>query len=334
MPFDFAHPAALALLPLALLPLLRRRSDTLDFSFVPWLPVDRTGRMLGWLWRACAVLAMTGIVIGLAGPGRSGVQIQRFARGAEVLILMDRSSSMDAIPRGLQAAGALTAGDSKNKVARDLLTRFVTMRPNDRFALLTFSAAVMPVAPFTDHNQAVLAGLAATGVGRGLPDTDMAAALLAGIAAFDHRSYSGSRIILVVSDGGARLDAPTQERVRAGLARNRIGLYFIYIRSSVNSPNLVGAKPNHDAADDAAASEELALHRYFLSLATSYRLYQADDSKAMAAALAEIDRQQNLPLTFFERLPRQDESGRFYLAALLACALLLGCRSLQARRWT
>ena len=97
MPFDFAHPLALALLPLALLPLLRRRKDTLAFSYLAWLPPDRCGRVMGWLWRAMAVLAMASIVIGLASPGRSGAQLERSGHGAEALILLDRSSSMDAV---------------------------------------------------------------------------------------------------------------------------------------------------------------------------------------------------------------------------------------------
>ncbi|NMM29184.1 MAG: VWA domain-containing protein [Glaciimonas sp.] len=330
MSFDFDHPAALALLPLALLPLLRRRKDTLTFSYLAWLPADYYGRMMGWLWRALAVLAIASIVIGLASPGRSGAQLLRSGHGAEVLILMDRSTSMDAIiPKGVLAAGSLSEGESKNMVARELLTQFVTKRPNDRFALTMFSTSVMPVAPFSDHNQAVLAGLGATGIGRGLPNTNMGAALLAAIDEFQRRSYSGSRIILIVSDGGAQLDETTRQRIQGGLSRNRIGLYFIYIRSSVNSPNL-----NAEIPDNTRATEEVALHRFFLSLPTPYRLYQADDSKAMAAALADINRQQNLPLSFFERVPRQDDSGKFFIGALLACALLLVGRSLQLRTWT
>lgn len=337
MAIDFTHPWVLALLPLALLPLLRRRADTLVFSSLAWLPPDPFGRRLGWLWRACAMLAMACSVIGLASPGRSGAQLPRSGHGAEALILMDRSSSMDAIipPKGLvAAAGGLSEGESKNRVARQLLTQFVTRRPDDRFALTTFSTSVMQVAPFSDHNQAVLAGLAATGIGRGLPNTNMGAALLEAIDAFRLRSYSGSRIILIVSDGGAQLDQATRVRIQEGLARHRIGLYFIYIRSNSISPNLTEVDTDVVATDGAYESEEVALHRFFLSLNTPYRLYQADDANAMAAALAEIDRQQNLPLTFFERMPRQDDSAKFFIAALLACVLLLACRSLELRRWT
>jgi mxaC protein len=365
LPFDFVHPLALLLLPLALLPLLRRKKGVLVFSHVGWLPPDPVGRAASWLWHAIAVLGIATIVIGLASPGRSGVQLQRSGVGAEVLILMDRSTSMDAIipPKGLVgAAGGLSEGESKNMVARELLSQFVTRRPDDRFGLTMFGSSVMSVAPFTNHNDAVLAGLAATAIGRGLPNTNMGAALQTAISAFEQRSYSGSRVILLMSDGGARLDAARQQRIAAGLARNRISLYFIYIRSSSISPDLIGvdvsddgqppsgtapvmtgegdSMPGTGGAQAALASQpreeagELALHRFFSSLATPYRLYQSDDAQAMAAALAEIDRQQNLPLTFFERVPRQDDSGKFFIAALLCSILLLASRAFQLGRWT
>ena len=330
MNIDFGHPAALALISLAALPFLPRRRDSLSFSHVALLPRDAAGTALDWVWRCCAALAMTAIAVGLAGPGRAGAEVLHFGRGAEVMLLMDRSSSMDAMISGKGTmAETDSAAGSKNKIARDLLTQFVTHRPDDRFALTTFSTGVMPVAPFTDHNEAVLAGLGATEIGRGLPHTDMGAALLVAIDAFEQRRYSGSRIILLVSDGGAELDDGIRDRIQAGLSRNRIGLYYLYIRSSAISPNLNVAIPA-----DATPGEELSLHRFFLSLPTPYHLYQADDSTAMHAALAEIDRQQNLPLSFVERVPREDHSTRFFAAAAVACALLFACSSLQMRSWT
>ena len=93
--FDLLHPWLLLLAPLALLPLLRNRRDTLAYSYLAWLPADRTGRVLGFLWRAFAVLAFLGIVLALAGPGRSETTLMRSGRGAEILVLMDRSTSMD-----------------------------------------------------------------------------------------------------------------------------------------------------------------------------------------------------------------------------------------------
>ncbi len=328
---DLAQPLWLLLLPLAVLPLLRRRRDTLTLATIAWLPHDRVGRVAGLLWRACAVLAIAGIVVGLAGPGRSGAQQLRTGRGAEVLILLDRSSSMDAntLQKDVKSGGQFNASrPTKLAVVRDLLSEFVTQRPDDRFALMTFSTRAMLVAPFSDAHATVLAGLQATAIGRGLPDTLMGRALLAAIEQFDGRPYSGSRIILIVSDGGARLDEGQRQRIAAGLARHRIGLYWVYIRSSPNSPDL-----SRDVAGTLDSDEEQALHDYFRSLATPYRLYQTDDAEAMAQAMAEIDRQQNLPLSTLERLPRRDLSPACYLAALLACLGLLASRALQLDRW-
>jgi mxaC protein len=327
--FDFAYPAALALLPLAALPWLKRKS-TMTFSHVPILPADRTGAVLELMARLLGCLAMVGVIVGLASPGYSAAQLVRTGHGAEVLLLMDRSSSMDNVIAGKGTmAEASSLGGSKNKMARDLLTEFVGKRPNDRFALTIFSTGVMPVAPFTDHNEAVMAGLAATSIGRGLPHTDLGAALLAAINAFQHRIYSGSRVVLLVSDGGAKLDEPTRRRIQTGLTRNRIGLYYIYIRSTANSPNL-----NVDVSTSEDSGEEMALHRFFLSLSTPYHLYQADDSNAIATALKQIDQQQNLPLSFVERVPRIDKSAYGFAIAAASCLGLFGFGFLRLRSWT
>ncbi|MHA7685226.1 vWA domain-containing protein [Cupriavidus sp. PET2-C1] len=328
IPFDFVHPWVLALLPLALLPLLRRRGDTLSFPCVAWLPPDRIGRVAGALERGLAVIAMAGIIVGLASPGRSETQVARTGHGAEILILLDRSGSMNSVivAKGEQAA-LRTQGDTKGDVARELLTRFVAQRPNDRYAFMMFSTSPLRVLPFTERKQAIQAGIAATRIGRGLMNTDIGRAVLAAIAEFDARPYSGSRIILMVSDGGAQLDAGTRKRIEAGLARNRIALYWIYLRTGI-SPSL-----HADVPDDSPA-QEIALHRFFQSLATPYRAYEAEDASAMAAAIAEVGRQQNLPLSFTERVPRKDGSAYVFGAALVCCALLLGYRCLQLRSWT
>jgi mxaC protein len=91
----FEHPWVLILLPLALLPLLRRRRDTLAFPSVSWLPPDRIGQIIGWLWPVFAVLALASSIVALAQPGRPQTLVQRTGTGAEVLVLLDRSRSMD-----------------------------------------------------------------------------------------------------------------------------------------------------------------------------------------------------------------------------------------------
>jgi len=219
----------------------------------------------------------------------------------------------------------LGRGQPKAKVARDLLAKFVVQRPDDRFALMFFSTKPLSVVSFTQHDEVVQAGIAAADVGRGLADTDVGRALLAAIGEFDRRAYSGSRIILLVSDGGAYLDQPTQRRILAGLARNRIALYWIYLRS-YNSPAL-------DTAEGGNAPE-IALHNFFQSLRTPYHAYQAEVPEDLAKAVADVGRQQNFPLDFLEQVPRQDFSRRFIAAAAVCCLLLLLGQQLALRNWT
>jgi mxaC protein len=332
--FDFAQPWALLLLPLALLPLLRRRRDTLMFSHVPWLPADAVGRMAGFLWRALAVLAILGTVLALARPGRSETQVLRTGRGAEILVLMDRSRSMDdrmltsdwkSLDPVVVRAQSWSRGEQKGKVARNLLSKFVAERPDDRFALMFFSANPIHVVPFTQHGEVIQAAITAGGVGRGLSDTDVGWALITAIKEFDRRPYSGSRIILLVSDGGAKLDEETQREIQAGMLKNRIALNWIYLRS-VNGPDF-----NHPREDDAMA--EIVLHRFFQSLQTPYSAYQAQTPEDLAQAIAEVGKLQNFPLDFLERVPRQDYSRHCLALAALCCLMLLIYRSMQLRSW-
>jgi len=330
----FAEPWALLLLPLALLPLLRRRRDSLMFSHVPWLPADAVGRIAGFLWLALAMLAILSIVLALAQPGRSEMQVPRTGRGAEILVLMDRSRSMDdrmlasdwkTLDPLVVRAQSASRGEPKGKVARMLLSKFVAERPDDRFALMFFSASPIHVVAFTQHDEVMQAAITAGGIGRGLSDTDVGGALISAIKEFDRRPYSGSRIILLVSDGGAKLDEETQREIHAGMLKNRIALNWIYLRS-INGPDFT-----HPMQDDAMA--EIVLHRYFQTLQTPYRAYQAQTPEDLAQAIAEVGKQQNFPLDFMEQIPRQDYSRHCLALAALCCLTLLIYRSMQLRSW-
>jgi mxaC protein len=218
-------------------------------------------------------------------------------------------------------------GPQKSKTARELLSHFVAQRPEDRFSLMFFSGGPLPVVPFTQHADVVQAGIAAGGTGPGLSSTDVGRALLAAIAEFDTREYTGSRAILLVSDGGAQLDPQTQRRIAAGCARNRIALYWLYLRS-INGATLDTDDPQ------AGAVAEVALHRFFQGLTTPYRAYQVSEAKDLAQAVADVGRQQNLPLDYTERIPRQDYGRGCFAFGAFACLLLLGFSAVQLRSWT
>jgi mxaC protein len=318
------HPAALLLLPLAVLPLLPSRRGTALFSSISALPRDRWGTTAGALLRAAAALAIACTALALADPGRPETLVQRTGRGAEIVLLIDRSRSMDErmLPSDWRSIDPLnlryqaqSRGEAKSLMARRLLSRFVAERPDDRFALIFFSTNPIRIVPFTQHDDVVQAGITAGGIGRGLADTDVGRALAGAIAEFDDRPYTGSRIVLLVSDGGARLDAATQARLRTAARRNRVGLDWIYLRS-VNSPRL------DTPGDEAEAVPEIALHRFFQTLPGPYRAYEAEDPDGVSRAVADVARRQNYPLDFMERVPRLPYAHAL-LRVAFACVLVV-----------
>lgn len=327
---DFMSPWALGLLPLALLPLLpllhRTADDSLPIGSTEWLPRDRLGMIAEGVWRSLAVGSIGLIVVALAGPGRAESGIERMTRGAELSILLDRSASMDAgIRYGLPQPGdAPRVSTTKNRIVREALATLVATRPDNRYALTLFNAAPIRVSPFGDDSAIVQAALAGSAIGRGPSETNMGRALLAAIDSFEGRAYTGSRAILLVSDGGARLDEVTRRRISQGLARERVALYFIYVRSSPNSPELEHMGPN--AQVDV---EEVALHVFFEGLDTDYEVFDAEDPASMAAAVERIDERQNLPLTWIEKRPRVDHRKGVLGAALVAGLGLLALSGLR-----
>jgi mxaC protein len=333
---EFIHPWALTLLPLALLPLLGSGRHALAFSYLPWLPPDPIGRIVRWAWTAIAVLAMAGIVLALAGLSRPQTNVLRTGRGAEVLILMDRSRSMDdrMLPDNWRLIDPMQLryqvwdhGPVKSQVARDLLSKFVARRTEDRFSLMFFSSNPLSVIPFTQHQEVVQAAIAAGGVGRGLADTDMGRALIAAIDQFQGRPYTGSRIILLVSDGGAQLDQQTRRRIVAGLQRNRIGLYFLYLRS-FNGHALDSSEPGSEAVP------EVALNRFFQALKTPYRAYQSEVPEDLARAIADVGAQQNLPLEYYEPIPRRNFAKPLLDLSAACCAALLAMSAALLKAWS
>ena len=334
---EFLRPTALALLPLALLPLLpllpwpRLGGDERVVPSTAWLPRDPRGTLVEWLWRALGAATVAATVVALAGPARAESRVERVGRGAEIAILLDRSSSMDAKIRppppvpGLPPPPTMT----KNAVVREALEPLLAERSESRYALILFNAAPMRVAPFGDDAAVAQAALDASAIGRGPSETEMGRALLAAIEAFEGRPYGGSRAILLVSDGGARLDAATRRAIRRGLAEQRAALYFVYVRSSPNSPNLETVGTSRDVAAADAELEEIELHLFFESLESGYAVFEAEDPASMNAAIARIDEEQDQPLVWYERVPRVDLVRPWTLAACLGSLGLLALSALR-----
>lgn len=336
------HPAWLWALPLALLPWWRPGAGVLAPLRVPhralW-PADGASRWMGRALRAAASLGLALLVLALSEPYRPALEVQREGRGAEIVLLLDRSRSMDQSPlasTGPMAGYQPNYGQSarhgaeqrltKAALARRELSALAARRPQDRYAMLVFSSRPLQVLGFTQKPAAIQAAIEAGSIGRGIGDTDIGEALLGGLRLFEGRPYTGSRVLMLVSDGGDHLEQAVREAIAQRLAAHRVRLVWIYLRAP-RSPGLE-AEPGSDA-EAAGTVPEIFLHRFFRSLGTPYTAYEAGTAEALQRAIQDIERLENLPITYTERLPRED-LGSVCLALALACAAGLAWASRRA----
>jgi len=327
MSFSFEHGAALWLLPLAVLPWLPgvQKPDG-RYSALSLIAFDRRSAWVSVVLRSSASLAIAALVTALAAPRRPETTIETVGRGAEIVVLLDRSLSMDQ-PFGKPSNAVLDlSGPSKAQVAQRLIGEFARQRADDVFGLVLFSTFALPVLPFTQRRDVILAAIGATGTSRALGDTDVGRGLLAAASYFDQRPYSGSRVVVLVSDGGAQLDPVTRGRIVDALARGRISLYWMYIRSRFG-PGLSIESPLDSANDEGIP--ERALHRFFSSLKTPYRAYEAQDADALHHAIGDLARLERSPVQL-SVLQAGADLRSWPLALALVAALVLAIANL----WT
>lgn len=333
MNLTFDTPWLLLALPLALLPLLRTPIQSLPHPWLQLVPADPLGDLLSTVLRFTAVAAIILLVLGMAGLSRGERVIEKVGTGAEIVIMLDRSRSMDqGFGRTVGSEQLLmTQGESKNGAARRVLTEFVKSRPNDAIGLLAFSTRPIHVLPLTSRHEVVQSAIDAAGLGRGLAETDIGLAMIDGLHYFDERPYTGSRVLMLVSDGGAQLDELTQHRIVEAARKHRVSLYWIYLRGR-GSPGLKVETADDQGQRDAVP--EYFLDRFFGEIGIPYRAYEAEDPQQLKAAITDIDRLQRLPTRTPEVVPRQSLAPLTFGLALLLLLPVVIVSALQVTRWS
>ena len=325
MNLAFSQPWALSLGLLAAIPLLRSGQKKLRYSSMILLPEDPLSLWFDRGLRLLSALAALLLAIGIAGPHLREQWSDRIGSGAHIVLLVDHSSSMNENFSGTYLGG--TASESKSALAAKLLADFVSRRRQDLFALVSFSAAPVYQLPLTQDLDAVMAAVLALG-GRGHGITNIAPGLVMALDYFSGQPATGSRIVLLVSDGAARIEPETADAIRQIFQDNQASLYWIYLRNPKGGRLSDAPKnPNESTAP------EYFLHQYFQSLGVPYRAYEAENPKTLELAIADVEKLENRPLHYREKLPRKDLSGRFFGAGLACLLVLLAFQTLELKTW-
>ena len=326
-----SYPWVLSLLVLCAVPFFVKDSAVVRYSTLKLIPDDRLSALTSALLRITRSALLGVVAIGISGPYLPQEEIERIGEGAQIVLLLDRSRSMDQPFGGQPFRNPLITQDSvaKGAVARRLLSQFVAGRRNDKYGMLAFSTEPIQVLPLTDKSGIIQAAIGAGSIGPGLSETDVGTGIIQAIRFFEGQPYTGSRLVMLVSDGGARLDQATRVHIADLLKRFRVSLYWVYIRSR-NSPGIV-AVDAEERRDDVAPAR--VLHEFFETLETPYRVFDAEDPNALAAAIAEVNELQSLPIRYTDVVPRKNIAKWFYAAAMAMIALLLFVERTEIRRW-
>jgi len=326
----FSYPWLLWLLPLAIVPLLLQRVHAKHYSWVNMLPADPLSDLIGLILKILAVLTLVFIILGLAAPHTTEQKIERIGVGAQIALVLDRSASMDDPFSGTTTAGGnTTVGETKSVAAARLITDFVKSRQQDMFGMITFSNSAMYVLPLSENKKAVIAAVQATG-GNALFQTNIGSGLTSSAGLFDKIPDSGSRAVILLSDGAGRLDANTQQKVKDWFDRLHISLYWIVLRQP---GGLSIFDTSYKPAEDQALPPEIELNEFFKTLKTPFKAYEAEDPKSLQLAMNDINNREKKPIKYFEKIPGHDYSNVCFIIAAMMIALLLGVKHLEVKTW-
>jgi mxaC protein len=325
MNLDVDTPAVLLLLPLALLPLLFAVQRSQGYPSLAAAQPDAFSRAVDAGLHLTGSIAVVALIAGIAGIHLKGQTVERVGEGAHIVLLLDRSSSMD----DTFAGGRPGVGeDSKSAAARRLLRDFIARRPHDRFGVAAFSTMPMHVLPITSHKDAVLGAIDAM-TRPGLAYTNVGLGLAMALSMHEADPTAASRAILLVSDGAAVIDRRVQERLRAAIAKRPVNLYWLYLRTA-GAPGIFDP-PGEGVPDTPQALPERHLNLFFHTLKVPYRAFEAENPQAVADAITEIDKLERNPIRYQERIPERDLSWLAYTIAAASLFLLLLAKLAEVR---
>jgi len=282
--------------------------------------------LFGLILKILAVLTLLLIVLGLGAPHTKQQEIERIGVGAQIALVLDRSASMD---DAFSGSTTNAVGESKSAAAARLITQFVQSRKNDMLGMITFSNSAMYVLPLTENKEAMVAAVRAT-AGNALFQTNIGSGLTSGAGLFDNIPDSGSRAVILLSDGAGRISAVTQQKIRDWFNRMHISLYWIVLRQP-GGISIFDTKYLPDP--DKALPAEIELYEFFKTMKTEFHAYEAEDPKSLQLAIDDINRKEKKPIKYLEKIPGKDLSSACFVLAAIMIALLLGIKYLEVKTW-
>jgi len=315
------QPWALLLLPLAAIPFILKSHQGQFYSWIEIVPADKYSEIANLMLKAMISLLIVSIVLALSSPQGESKQEQKVGKGAQTVLVIDRSVSMDH-PFAGQATGG-RAAEIKSMAARRLITEFIDSRPDDMMGVVGFTNSALYGMKITANRDAIHAAIKAA-TGPALNQTNIGAGITQGVTLFDNIQSSGSRAVILLSDGAGKLSPRVKYKISQQLIGKKINLYWIVLREPDDISIFNGANYGDEQAPDA-----INLDRFFKSLKIKYKAFEADNPTTLESALREINAKEKNIIQYSVIIPGHDYANNLIVLAMVLSLLILLIKNLR-----
>lgn len=317
------HPWALLLAPMILAPFVFKIHQGQLYSWLEIAPQDRVSDIANWIVKTIVALILLSLVLALASPQGASKKEQKVGKGAQTVFVIDRSVSMDHPFAGQSTSGR--AAEIKSAAARRLIADFIDSRPDDMMGVVGFTNSALYGMKITTNREAIHSAINAA-TGPALNQTNIGAGMTEAVSLFDSIQSSGSRAVILLSDGAGKLSPRVKRKISEYFVGKNLSLYWIVLREPDDIS--IFTKNNYDEGN---FPDSIALDRYFKSLKIKYKAFEADNPTALQSALQYIDSKEKNRIQYQVNIPGRDYAKDLIVLALVLSLLILIIKNLKVR---
>lgn len=313
-------PWALLLLPLALLPFWLKGHQGKVYTWLEMMPEDKLSDRLNLAIKVITSLLLASIVLALANPRGHDEKVQRTGKGAQTVMVIDRSVSMDHPFAGDNSGNV---AEIKSVTARRIITQFIDSRPDDMMGVVGFTNSALYGIKITSNRDAIHSAILAA-TSPSLNQTNIGAGLTEGVGLFDKIENSGSRAIILLSDGAGKLSPRVKYLLSQRLKERKLSIYWIMLREP-GEPSIF----SKEVYEEERVPNSIVLHKYFQALGLTYKAYEADNPETLQSAISDINAREKKAIKYTETIAGYDYSRVFIIIALILGLLILAIKNLR-----
>ena len=204
---------------------------------------------------------------------------------------------------------------------------FIDNRPDDMMGVVGFTNSALYGMKITTNRDAIHSAINAA-TGSALNQTNIGAGITEAVSLFDIIQNSGSRAVILLSDGAGKLSPRVKRKISDYFVGKKLNLYWIVLRE----PDDISIFTKETYSDD-KVPDSIVLDQYFKSLKIKYKAFEADNPTALQSALQYIDSKEKNMIQYSVSIPGHDYSNNLIVLALVLSLLIFFIKNLKVHAW-